>query len=81
MKNGKIDDFEIESAKLAITNSFYGVVDTVSGIANWYSTQVMDASVDTPEQAAEKINAVTKEQIIAAAKKLQLDTIYTLKSM
>ncbi|MCH5298134.1 MAG: insulinase family protein [Ruminococcus sp.] len=81
MKNGKIDNFEIESAKLAITNSFYGVVDTVSGIANWYSTQLMDASVDTPEQAAAKINAVTKEQIIAAAKKLQLDTIYTLKPM
>ncbi len=81
MKNGKIDDFEIESAKLAIVNSFYEVVDTVSGIANWYSTQLMDASVDTPEQAAQKINAVTKKQIIAAAKKLQLDTTYILKSM
>ncbi len=80
MKKGNITDFEIESAKLAVANSFYGVTDTVSGIVNWYSSQIMDASVDTPKQAAEKINQVTKADIIAAANKLQLDTIFTLKS-
>lgn len=80
MKKGNITDFEIDSAKLAVTNSFYGITDTVTGIVNWYSSQLMDASIDTPQQAAEKINAVTKEQIVAAANKLQLDTIFTLKS-
>lgn len=80
MKQGNITDFEIESAKLAVTNSFYGITDTVTGIVNWYSSQLMDASIDTPQQAAEKINAVTKEQLVAAAQKLQLDTVYTLKS-
>lgn len=80
MKKGNITDFEIESAKLAVTNSFYGITDTVTGIVSWYSTQIMDASIDTPQEAAEKINAVTKEQIVNAAKKLQLDTIFTLKS-
>ena len=79
MKKGNITDFEIESAKLAVTNSFYGITDTVTGIVNWYSTQIMDASIDTPQEAADKINAVTKEQIISAANKLQLDTIFTLK--
>ena len=80
MKKGNITDFEIESAKLAVTNSFYGITDTVTGIVNWYSTQIMDASIDTPQEAADKINAVTREQIISAANKLQLDTIFTLKS-
>lgn len=80
MKQGNISDFEIEAAKLAISNSFYSVTDTVGGICMWYSSQLMDASVDTPEQAAEKINAVTKEQIVAAANKLMLDTIYILRS-
>jgi len=32
----------------------------------------------TPEQESEKINAVTKEQIIEAAQKLTLDTVYVL---
>jgi predicted Zn-dependent peptidase len=40
----------------------------------------MDAEVDTPEQACEKINAVTKEEIVNAAKKLMLDTIFVLKA-
>lgn len=80
MKKGNISDFEINSAKLAVVNSFRSIVDTVTGISSWYSTQLMDASVDTPEQAAAKINAVTKDEIIAAANKLQLDTIYVLKS-
>lgn len=80
MKKGNISDFEINSAKLAIVNSFRSIVDTVTGITSWYSTQLMDASVDTPEQAAAKINAVTKDEIIAAANKLQLDTVYVLKS-
>ncbi len=80
MKKGNISEFEINSAKLAIVNSFRSIVDTVTGITSWYSTQLMDASVDTPEQAAAKINAVTKDEIIAAANKLQLDTVYVLKS-
>ena len=80
LKKGNISDFEINSAKLAVTGSFRSIVDTVTGIASWYSTQLMDASVDTPEQAAAKINAVTKDEIIAAANKLQLDTVYVLKS-
>ncbi|MCR5653142.1 MAG: insulinase family protein, partial [Ruminococcus sp.] len=80
MKKGNISDFEIDSAKLAIVNSFRSIVDTVTGISSWYSTQLMDASVDTPEQAAEKINAVTKDEIVKAANKLLLDTVYVLKS-
>lgn len=80
MKQGNITDFEIDAAKLAISNSFYGAVDTVGGTCLWYSSQLMDATVDTPQQAAEKINAVTMEEIVAAANKLQLDTIYILKS-
>ena len=71
---------ERKFAKLAIVNSFRSIVDTDTGLASWYSSQLMDSSVDTPEQAAEKINAVTKDEIVAAANKLSLDTIFTLKS-
>lgn len=80
MKNGSISDFEINSAKLAVINSTLGVTDTVTGLSSWYSSQVMDAEVDTPEQACEKIKAVTKEEIVAAAQKLALDTIFVLKA-
>lgn len=80
MKNGNISDFEINSAKLAIINSTLGVTDTVTGLSTWYSSQVMDAEIDTPEQACAKIEAVTKEEIVKAANKLMLDTIFVLKA-
>lgn len=80
MKNGKISDFEINSAKLAIINSTLGVSDTITGLSGWYSSQVMDASVDTPEEACKKVEAVTKEEIVKAANKLVLDTIFVLKA-
>ena len=71
MKNGVISDFEIQSAKLAVVNSFFGVVDTVGGITGWYASQLMDGSFDTPAQAAEKINAITKEQIVCRGKQAE----------
>ena len=80
MKNGNISDFEINSAKLAVINSTLGVSDTITGLSSWYSSQVMDASVDTPEEACKKVEAVTKEEIVNAAKKLMLDTIFVLKA-
>lgn len=80
MKNGNISDFEINSAKLAVINSTLGVSDTITGLSSWYSSQVMDASVDTPEEACKKVEAVTREEIVNAAKKLMLDTIFVLKA-
>lgn len=80
MQNGNITDFEIDSAKLSVTNDFSACCDTTSGLEAWYVSQMLDRNLETVEQASEKINAVTKEQIVAAAKKLKLDTVYTLTS-
>lgn len=80
MKNGIITDFEIESTKMAVVNSFYSSNDTVSGIESWYSNQLFDESFKTIEEESESINAVTKEEIVKAAQKLSLDTVYVLKN-
>lgn len=80
MKNGVISDFEIESAKMAVINAFYSSNDTVSGIENWYSSQLFYDRFKTIEERSREINAVTKEEIINAANKLSLDTIFVLKN-
>lgn len=77
---GNITDFEIESAKLAMINGYKSITDTVSGIETWYLTRILDDKVDTPEETAEKINAVTKEQLLELAKNIKLDTVYMLKN-
>ena len=80
MQNGVISDFEISATKLALINSYHTSNDTVSGIESWYSAQLFDGSYKTIEEMAAIINAVTKEEIIAAAKRLTLDTVYVLKN-
>lgn len=78
IKQGNITDFEISAAKLAVGDSAGMVTDTVSGIEKFYSSQLFEKEILSPEQAAQRINAVTKEQIIEAAKCVELAAVYVL---
>lgn len=80
MKNGIISDFEIEATKMAVINSFRTSNDTVSGIETWYANQLFNTSFKTVDEISAEINAVTKEDIISAAQRLSLDTVYQLKN-
>lgn len=80
MQNGEITDFELEATKLAVINSYYSSNDTVRGINSWYMNRIFDGEICSIEEMAEKINAVTKQDVIEAARLLTLDTVYTLKS-
>lgn len=81
MINGVITDFEIESAKKSVINSFNEMNDSQAAIEGWYLSQIFDRETLPAEELCEKINAVTKDEIIAAAKKLSLDTVYVLKGV
>ena len=61
MQQGNITDFEIESAKLAIINSFKSNMDTVSGTEGWYIGQMLDKEILTVEQAVDAVIAVSKD--------------------
>lgn len=80
MKKGNITDFEMEATKMAIVNSFNTTNDTVSGIESWYVNQLFDPKFETIEEQSAAINAVTKEEVIAAANRITLDTVYVLKN-
>lgn len=78
MQNGDITDEELEATKLSMANSFYSSCDTVGGINSYYLSQMLDGTVYTPQEAVDKVNAVTKEDVVRCANKLTLDTVYTL---
>lgn len=78
MQNGDITDEELESAKLSMANAFYSSCDTVGGVNSYYLSQMLDGQIYTPSQAVEKINSITKEDVIRCANMLTLDTVYTL---
>ena len=80
MKNGVITDFEVEATKLAVVNSLKSANDSVGGIESWYSDKIIEGNMKTVDEVAQLYMAVTKEEIINAAQKLSLDTIYVLKN-
>lgn len=77
---GDFTDEELESARRAYVNSLRSVPDGLSSLEGWYLTQVLRGSSLTPEEEAAAISAVTKEDVIAAAKGVTLDTVYFLAS-
>lgn len=78
IRDGNVTDDEIRFAKLAVANSFVSTYDSVGGITEWYVSQLADGKLLSVEEANADFEAVTKEQIVAAANKLTLDTVYVL---
>lgn len=80
IKSGDFTDDEIAATKLALANAYRSIGDKMRGLDDWYNTQTLKGSTDTPEDKLEKLNVVTREEIIAAAEKIRLDTVFVLKS-
>ena len=78
VKRGEITESEISDAKNIFINNLRSVTDKTSQIAGWYTECALSGKAETPEERMEKINAVTKEQIVARAQSIKLDTIYFL---
>lgn len=78
IKKGNFDDDEINSAKMSMCNSYRTLGDYLGGMESWYVSQTFQNKIQTPEEAAEEISAVTREQIIDAANGVTLDTVYRL---
>lgn len=79
LQSGELTDEEIMSAKLAMVNSFKGVNDSLGAVENWYLNQCFLEKAQSPEAAVDEVMSITKEQIINAANKISLDTVYILK--
>lgn len=79
VKNGNFTDEDLRLAKLSVASDFVSVCDTVTGNEEWFVSQITDPEFLTVEEITERFNAVTKEQIVKAANKLTLDTVYILK--
>jgi predicted Zn-dependent peptidase len=78
IRKGEFNDTEIHHAKMAMENQLKSLGDKLSGLSSWYLSRIYRCDVLTPEQMLERVNAVTRERIIEAAKSMKLDTVYVL---
>lgn len=78
MLTGEITEDEIVAAKKALANSFNSMRDSLAGMEDFYMSQIICKTDDTLDGIIEKINAVTKDEIVAVGKKIKENTIYFL---
>lgn len=79
MRNGEFSEEEIAQTKAVMKNQILETLDTSRGLIEMmYHNALANVSIPV-EEWLEKLEAVTKEEIIAIGKKVQLDTIYFLK--
>lgn len=77
--DGKFTDDDLNFAKLAMVNSYKAVGDSLYAMENWYLNQVFSPQIVSPEDMIEQISHITRIDIIDAARKVSLDTVYILK--
>ena len=76
---GDISDDEITAARQAILSSLRATHDSPGAIEGYYATAALSGMKMTPAEYMAAVDAVTKEQVVAAANSLQLHTTYFLK--
>lgn len=77
IKKGNFDE-ELASSRLALRDALLSVNDAPEMMENWYSNQLTDSIVKSPEMSSQENNSVTKEQVQKCASLLTLDTVYKL---
>lgn len=78
VKKGEFTDFEYESSLKGIADSLRTYNDSQEHLDMWYCVKAVSGNFISPDETAEKIASITKEEIVAAAKNVQLHTVYRL---
>ena len=79
-ENGEFDDAEIGAAKKQLINAYKSNYDSIGEMGE-YNTMQLIMGTDVPiSEMIERIQNVTREEIVSAAKSMKLDTVYMLKS-
>jgi len=78
IRNGKFADEEIDSAKLNYKNALIEMEDSIEGaLAVYYGIEYYNH--ESKDQKMEKIDTVTRNDIMRVANKIKLDTIFFLE--
>ncbi len=78
VRRGDFTEEECESAKLGLINAYRELGDSARGLELWYLGRMLNGIVNNPEDVVASLERVTKDEIIAAAKRVSLDTVYFL---
>lgn len=78
VKAGEFTANELESAKQSIISSYASVPDSRATLVQYYLNAAISDFWVSPEEMAERVSAVTAEDVRKVAQSMELDTVYCL---
>ncbi len=80
IKAGQITDEEMENTRRALTNQFKIIGDSPSSLLGFYLDGIVGHSEEEVASLIEKFSKVKREDVVDAAQKVVLDSVYFLRS-
>jgi len=81
LQKGDFTDEELDNAKLISANIFLTVEDSPSNLYAFYFDRQIRHEDTTPEERFETYMSITREEVIAVANRMKLDTTYFQKAV
>ncbi len=78
LKDGDFEDEKLGDTIKSLQNGFMSMNDSLHGLEAWYLTQIYTGKEISPSMAAQDISLITREDVINAAGRMNLDTVYFL---
>ena len=78
-QKGEITAEELEAARLSVIGSLRSSLDVQGRLEEYWLNRFVTGTSYTPEELAAEIETVTLEQLVETAKKIKLDSVYTLQ--
>ena len=79
VRSGNITDDELNFAKKSLVSDCASMLDAPPELENYYLSQIISGMDISPEQMAELIGFVTREDVVRIANSVECDLIYFLK--
>ncbi len=77
--NGDFSDFDIEDCKKSLCNAYRELFDSSEGLCRWYLYHYIYGDYESIESVSNNIYSVTRDEIIMAAKCMELDAVFVLR--
>lgn len=78
VKNGEIEQWELDGAKNAMINALRSVSDRQAAVCDFYLDGAVSGMGCSPDDMAVLVSFVTKEEVMKVASGIKIDTVYFL---
>ena len=79
LREGRFTDADLTAAKKSLRGALSRLEDRPSSLENFWFNRSLAGIRETPAEYAARVDAVTREEVVAAARLLSLDTVYFLR--